>query len=93
LYFPFPGLQVLHVSICHKFIQQIQCKYYRNISLQNLDVLFYNDIIFMLYNLCYVYQIHDLGMCVDLVNLDGGNINISIIRICFKILIRSNDTS
>jgi hypothetical protein len=42
----------------------IQEVYYKNISLKTLDFILSSCIIFMLYNLYYIYQIDKLGICV-----------------------------
>ena len=45
----------------------------QNISLETLDSIFSNHIIFMLYNLFYIGQIDDLGTRVGLIYPDGGS--------------------
>ena len=47
----------------------------KNISLETLDYVFSNNIIFMLYNLFYIGQIDDLGTRVGLIHPDGGVVN------------------
>ena len=45
----------------------------QNISLENSDSIFSNNIIFMLYYLYYSGQIDDLGTRAGLIHPDGGS--------------------
>jgi hypothetical protein len=46
---------------------------YKKKSLETLDVIFSNDIIFVLYNLDYIGKIGGLGAHIGLINRYGGS--------------------
>jgi hypothetical protein len=50
--------------------------YYKNISLETLDLLVSNGIIFVLHNLYYIGQIDNLGIHIGPLNRDKGSIYI-----------------
>ena len=54
------------------FIRAIKNKYYKNITTINFDVLFSNDIFFVLYKLYYICKIYILVIRVNAINWIGG---------------------
>jgi hypothetical protein len=50
----------------------IQGIYYKKISLETLNLLVSNGIIFVLYNLYFISQIDNLGIHVGPLNRNGG---------------------